>query len=254
MNIEKLINEYAEWLKKEISFNKIGDYYEITTPYLNNQNDYLQIYIIAKDNNIFFTDDGETVNNLEATGFQFTPARKIYFNQILNQYGVEYDNKTKELTLKSTIKTFAFKKHLFVQAMLRIDDLFTISKSKVSSYFLEDIELFFNSKEIYYSDNVQFVGTSGFTHSYDFLLQRSKSKPERLCKAINAPTKSIMMNTLFSWTDTKPVRKENSQLIVFLNDEKKIPSGIEEGFSKYDAQIIKWSQRNEENNISLLIA
>ena len=44
MDIQKMIDEYARWLKSEITFERIGEYYEITTPYLDSANDYLQIY------------------------------------------------------------------------------------------------------------------------------------------------------------------------------------------------------------------
>ena len=62
----------------------------------------------------------------------------------------------------------------------------------------------FDQKEIFYSDNVQFTGISGFAHNYDFLLQRTKAKPERLCQAVNNPNKSSIGNILFAWNATKP--------------------------------------------------
>lgn len=252
MNMQSMINEYAEWLKQEISFSKIDDYFEITTPYLNSANDYLQFYVKLDGKNVFFTDDGDTIRNLEMAGFQFSAARKEHLNQILNQYGIQLNDK--ELTAKSTIEEFPQKKHLFVQAMLRVDDMFAISKSKVTSYFLDDIQSFFDSHEIYYTENVQFTGTSGFTHNYDFILQRSKTQPERLCQAINNPTKSNMMNVLFAWNDTKAVRKSDSKLIVFLNDENTIAKGIVEGFNNYNAHVIRWSDRENDNNIKILSA
>lgn len=39
MSIQKLIDIYAHWLKEEIVFKKMGEYYEITTPFYNNAND-----------------------------------------------------------------------------------------------------------------------------------------------------------------------------------------------------------------------
>lgn len=252
MNIQKLIDDYAFWLRSEISFNKIGEYYEITTPYLDNANDYLQIYVKQDGDNIFLTDDSVTLHNLKMNGFQFTPNRKNHLQRILNQYGVRLEGD--ELVAKAPINSFAQKKHLFIQAMLRIDDMFSISKSKVSSFFLDDIQDFFAEKEIYYSDNVQFTGISGFSHNYDFLLQRSKTKPERLCQAVNNPNKSNMGNILFAWNDTKPARKNESQLIVILNDKNGIAKGIEDAFINYEAKVIKWSERNKESNIALISA
>lgn len=252
MDIQNLINEYAAWLKKEIRFEKIGEYYEITTPYLDSANDYLQIYVRQIEDEIYFTDDGFTIQNLKMGGFQFTPNRKKHLQQILLQYGVKLDGD--ELISKVPIRDFAQKKHLFVQAMLRIDDMFTVSKSKVSSYFLDDIQEYFQEKDIFYTDNVQFTGISGFSHNYDFVLQRSKTKPERLCRAVNNPNKSSVGNILFAWNDTKPSRKNDSQLIVFLNDQNIVAKGVEDAFFNYDAQVIRWSERELQSNLSLLSA
>ena len=149
---------------------------------------------------------------------------------------------------------FAKKKHLFIQAILRVDDMFALSKSKTASLFTDDIQQFFDSRDIFYSDNVQFTGTSGFTHSYDFLFQRTKTQPERLCQAVNNPNKSSVGNILFAWNDTKLVRKNNSQLIVILNDQNNVSRGIEEAFTNYDVKVVPWSQRNASENLALFAA
>lgn len=252
LDIQKMIDEYAVWLKSEISFEKVGEYYEITTPYLDNANDYLQIYVRQDNDDVFFSDDSATIQNLKMNGFQLTTARKAHLQQICNQYGVKLDGD--ELICKAPLRSFAQKKHLFIQAMLRIDDMFYMSKSKVSSLFLDDIQDFFADKEIFYADNVQFSGISGFTHNYDFLLQRSKTKPERLCQAVNNPNKSSMGNILFAWNDTKPARKKDSQLIVLLNDQNTIAKGVEDAFLNYDAKVVRWSERNKESNLALFSA
>lgn len=252
MNIEKMLDEYAAWLRSEISADKIGEYYEITTPYLDNANDYLQIYVKVDGDDVFLTDDGATIQNLKMNGFQFNPGRKVQLARILRQYGVSLDGT--ELIAKAQVRDFAKKKHLLIQAMLRVDDMFLLSKSRVASLFLDDVQEFFDEKEIYYSDNVQFAGKSGFAHTYDFLLQRSKNRPERLCQAINNPNRTNMSNVLFAWNDTKPARKNDSQLIILLNDQNAIGKGIEEGFSNYDAKVIRWSERYQDKNLSLLSA
>lgn len=138
--------------------------------------------------------------------------------------------------------------------MLRIDDMFTTSKAKAASFFLDDIQEFFEQKDIYFSDNVQFTGLSGFSHNYDFLLQRSKTAPERLCQAVNNPNKSSMGNILFAWNDTKPARKKDSQLIVILNDDNNVSKGIEEAFYNYEAKVIRWSERENKEHLALLSA
>lgn len=252
MDIQKLIDEYATWLKSEISFEKIGEFYEITTPYLDNANDYLQIYVRQNGDDIFFSDDSATIHGLKMSGFQFTPNRKTYLQRILNQFGIKLEGD--ELVAKAPISLFAQKKHLFIQAIMRIEDMFAVSKSKVASFFLDDILDYFEEKEIYYSENVQFTGISGFAHNYDFLLQRTKNKPERLCQAVNTPNKSSVGNILFAWNDTKPSRKQDSQLIVILNDQNNVVRGVEDAFANYDAKVIRWSDRYKSETLSLISA
>ena len=63
-----------------------------------------------------------------------------------------------------------------------------------------------------------------------------------------------MGNILFAWNDTKPARKNESQLIVILNDQNSIAKGVEDVYLNYEASVIRWSERNQEDNIALLSA
>lgn len=252
MDIQKYINDYTEWLKSEIAFAKMGEYYEITTPFLDPCNDYLQLYVLQKDNEVYFSDDGMTINNLEMYGLQLTPARKKQLKEIANQFGVKIDNK--ELLMKAPVNEFPKRKHLFLQAMLRISDMYMTSRSRATSYFIDDILKFFKENEIYGSENVQFTGKSGFSHNYDFLFPRTKRKPERLCLAINNPNRTSMSSALFAWDDTRQTRQKDSKLIVILNDKNTISENVEIGFQNYDSDIIKWSERKSKENIELLSA
>ena len=109
MDIQTLIDEYAAWLRSEITFQQVGEYYEITAPYLDRANDYLQIYVRQEGDEILFSDDGMTIRNLEMNGFQFTPMRTKYLKRILMQYGVSEHRG--ELVAKAPRKDFAQKKH-----------------------------------------------------------------------------------------------------------------------------------------------
>ena len=130
--------------------------------------------------------------------------------------------------------------------------MFMLSQNRVASLFLDDIKGFFDKNEIFYTENVNFLGKSGFFYSYEYLLQRTKEKPERLCKVINNPNKQNLQNTLFMWNDTKETRNKDAQLIVFLNDENKIDSGVIEGFKNYEVNTILWSEK--EKSLDILTA
>ena len=42
--VQKLLDAYLAWLKDKTQLRQVADWVEITTPYLDRNNDYLQIY------------------------------------------------------------------------------------------------------------------------------------------------------------------------------------------------------------------
>ena len=248
----KVKEKYIKWLEQEISVNKIGEYIEITSPFLDRYNDYLQVYAkLEADDEIILTDDAYIINNLQMSGVDINSnKRKQVLESFLNKYNVKLEEDA--LVTKSGIEDFPQKILFLMQAMLNIDDMFMLSQNKVASIFLEDVTEFLDSRDIFYSKDVSFVGKSGFIYSYEYLLQRTKEKPERLCKVINNPNKQNFQNTIFMWNDTKETRDNDSQLIVFLNDENKIDATVIEGFKNYNVNTIPWSER--EKHLELLRA
>lgn len=249
LNPTKLKEQYIKWLEDEITLNKINEYLEITSPFLDRYNDYLQVYAkMDNDNEILLTDDAYTLNNLKMAGVDInSPRRKQLLDNFLNKYKVQLDNEA--LTIKTGVEDFPQKLLFLMQTMLNVDDMFMLSQNRVSSIFLDDIKEFLDSREIFYSENVNFVGKSGFFYYYDYLIQRTKNKPERLCKVINNPNKQNFQSTMFMWNDTKETRNEDSKLIVFLNDENKIDSSIIEGFKNYNVDTILWSEKDKKIDI-----
>ena len=249
---DELKKKYLDWLHEEITITEFGQTFEITSPFLDRFNDYLQIYATPAENDqMLLSDDAYIINNLIASGIDITTQRrKEILNTIIRKYGIErIDN---QLTIKCTATDFGKKKHLLAQAMLNIDDMFMLSQNRIASLFLEDILAFFKEKEIYYMENVNFIGRTGYTYNYDFVMQRSKNRPERLCKAINNVNKSNVENVLFSWNDTKETRDDDTQLIIFINDRNNVDDSAVNALKNYDAKIIKWSEINKESNLQLL--
>ena len=245
LNPIELKEKYISWLEEEISVNKIGEYLEVTSPFLDRYNDYLQVYAkIERDNEILITDDAYTINNLRMSGIDINSnKRKQLLTSFLNKYRVDLNND--ELIIKTGIEDFPRKIIFLMQAMLNIDDMFMLSQNKVASIFLDDVTKFLDEKEIFYSKDVNFIGKSGFLYSYEYLLQRSKTQPERLCKVINNPNKQNFQNTIFMWNDTKETRSNDSKLIVFLNDENKIDTSVTDGFKNYEVETIPWSKKDK---------
>jgi len=245
MNIDILISDYVRWMKERISFRQLSDWYEINTPFLNHNNDLIQIYAKKDNGTILLSDGGDTLNELSLSGVDVNRSEKRLkeFNTILNGFGVNRSND--ELIAVATEDTFPEVKHRLIQAIMSIDDMFLLAEPKVESFFLEDVTFFFDVNDIRYTPNVSFLGKSGFYQTFDFSIPKSKNHPERIIKAVNTPRKDTILNVILLYEDTS-IRRQNSIGVVFLNDEKKVDDSIFEALNRYDLKPIRWTQRYDE--------
>ena len=230
----KFSSTYLDWLKSEITEEDLGNgYTEITAPFLDRHNDYIQIYIQAlKDGMYRISDDMYTITDLKMSGLDFkTPKRKQILQDIVRKRGIELDSKKDELYLTVPKSNLGEAQHQLFQAMLDINDLFYLNQSSIKSFFFEDVAKYFDSHEIYYSKDISLRGRSGYTQNFDFLLQRNKSHPERFIKLLNNPSRSHLERFIFSWTDIKEQDKSIDTHITHLNE--------------YDIQGVPWSKKNE---------
>ena len=102
----KVKEKYIKWLEQEISVNKIGEYLEITSPFLDRYNDYLQVYAkLEADDEIILTDDAYIINNLQMSGVDINSnKRKQVLESFLNKYNVKLEEDA--LVTKSGIEDF----------------------------------------------------------------------------------------------------------------------------------------------------
>ncbi|EFM11103.1 protein of unknown function DUF1829 [Paenibacillus curdlanolyticus YK9] len=248
--VEQLSDSYVNWLKQKITFKELDNAVEITTPFMDRHNDYLQIYVQQKGTKLIVSDAGYILTDLKLSGCDVfsSPKRKKIFQTILNGYGVKVSSR-EELFVETTVENFPQKKHMLVQSMMTVNDMFMTSRENVHSIFLEEVDQFLFDNDIRFVDNINFTGKSGFPQTFHFAIPRSKQFPERILHAINNPTKQNSETLLFAWTETKENRRPDSTLFAVLNDsEKPIRPGIVNAFNEYEVQPILWSKRNEYIN------
>ena len=241
----KLLDQYSTWLRSRISIADINGICEITTPFLDRHNDRLQIYVQPLSSGFRLSDDGCIIGDLEASGCVLeSPVRKKMLDTILNGYGVGV--KDGELFIECGEGDFPRKKHMLIQAMLAVNDLFFTSKHKVVSLFLEDVKRFLDESNVRYTENLSFTGKSGFLHKFDYVIPKSTKQPERIIKAINHPSKESATSLMFAWIDTKETRPPDSQLFAIINDEdKKMGTEVLASLGLYGIKPILWSKRTK---------
>lgn len=243
--IEVRMDEYWKWLKERTRFREVDEWVEITTPFLDRHNDYLQIYVRKEGNSYKLSDGGAVIQDLELCGCDLsTEKRKVLLNTVLLGLGVKKEEDG-SLVTSATSSTFPMRKHRLVQAMLSVDDMFFTASPVVKSLFLEDMALWLDGNEIRYTPSVKLTGKSGYDHNFDFVIPRSARYPERILQGINNPNKSSAELFTFKWMDTIDARPAESNAYVFLNDVDGVPSNVTDAFKSYDIAPVPWSYRDK---------
>lgn len=245
MTTANLVDQYYGWLKSKTIWREINGWTEITTPYLDRHNDYIQIYLRQNGDEWELTDDGETLTDLVQSGCDLdTPRRKALLHTTLNGFGMHLSEGA--ITVKTKQDTFAMRKHNLIQSILAVNDLFYLARASVESFFFEDVALWMDDSDIRYTQRVKFSGRTGYDHLFDFVVPKSKREPERLLRVVNNPVKSQAEAVILSWVDTKEARPSNSIAYAVLNDkEKSISDGVMDALKNYDITPLAWSQRDE---------
>ena len=240
-----LKEQYFSWLKEKTTLQEIGDWVEVTTPFLDRHNDYMQIYVRRSETGYLLTDDGYTIGDLEMCGCHLnTPRRQTLLAMTLRGFGVQKDAKSDELYVSASGEDFPLRKHNLIQAMLAVNDLFYLASPHVASFFLEDVETWLDSRGIRYSPGVKLTGVSGFNHHYDFVIPKSRLQPERVLLSLNRPDRANVERAVFAWEDTKRARSRDTSAYALLNDtEQTITDNALSALRAYQVNPILWSDR-----------
>lgn len=245
-HVQKLIDDYIKWVKDKTQLKQIDkDWVVITTPYLDRHNDCLQLYARKEGNGYILSDDKYIISDLVNSGCDLTtPKRQELLKTTLAGFGVQVDGE--QLVIKATAETFSLKKHNIIQAMLAVNDLFFLSSPMVASLFSEDVTSWLDLAEIRYSPKIKFTGKTGYDHMFDFVIPKSKQKPERIIQALNNPQKETAEALVFKWLDTKETRPPESMLYAFLNDSNfTVSQTVIDALRNYDAIPVVWSRRED---------
>lgn len=243
--INGLLDAYHVWLKQKTSLQQVEECVVITTPYLDRHNDCIQIYACPEQGGYLLTDDGYTIRDLEMSGCRLdSPRRRALLEMTLRGFGVQLAGDA--IQVHAAAGNFPLRKHSLVQAMLAVNDLFSLASATVTSVFLEDVTAWLDLHEIRYTPGLKFTGRTGFDYHFDFVIPRSRNQPERLIRAINQPERQVAQAAVLAWLDTRDVRPPESRLYVVLNDDAgAVRPSVIDALRSYDVRSIAWSARED---------
>lgn len=244
-DIQRLLDAYHAWLKDKTALRQIDQWIEITTPYLDRHNDYIQIYASKANGGYVLTDDGYTLDDLEQSGCKLqSPKRQELLKMTLNGFVVQLRGNAMEV--HASPDNFALRKHNLVQAMLAVNDMFYLAVPMVASLFYEDVVAWLDVHDIRYTPKVKFTGKTGYDHLFHFVIPKSRQQPERIIQTINRPNRDTAQAVVLSWIDTKEVRSPDSRAYALLNDsEQAVSSAVVDALRSYDVQPVPWSRRED---------
>ena len=244
-DIQELLERYLIWLRDRTHLREVEDYIEITTPYLDRHNDYLQIYAKRTNGGFVLTDDGYILDDLESSGCKInSPKRQEKFVEILKGFDIQSNGKA--LEVKASAENFSLHKHNLVQAMLAVNDLFHLASPTVANLFHEDVTSWLDLSDIRYTPNVKITGKGGYDYRFDFVIPESKTQPERMLQAINRPSRETAQTMAFSWIDTRDMRSSEARAYAILNDsERTIPENVLDTMRGHGVRTVPWSARDE---------
>lgn len=242
-DIRRLMDAYHAWLKDKSQLRQVDEWVEITTPYLDRHNDYVQIYAKRANGGFLLTDDGYTIDDLEQSGCKLeSRKRQDLLKLTLNGFGVQLGGKA--LQVHASADNFALRKHNLLQAMLAVNDMFYLAAPMVASLFYDDVVAWLDVHEIRYTPKVKFTGKTGYDHLFDFVIPKSRQQPERIIQTINRPSRDTAQAVVLSWVDTKEVRSADSRVYALLNDsEQPVSSAVIDALRSYDVRPVAWSER-----------
>lgn len=244
-DIQRLMDSYHAWLKDKSRLRQVDDWVEITTPFLDRHNDYVQIYAQRCNGGFTLTDDGHTLTDLDQSGCRLeSRKRQDLLRMTLNGFGVRLDGRA--LQVHAAPENFALRKHNLVQAILAVNDLFYLAVPMVARLFYEDVVVWLDVQDVRYTPKVKFTGKTGYDHLFDFVIPKSRRQPERIVQTINRPSRDTAQSVVLAWIDTKEIRSPESRAYALLNDaEQGVSPAVVDALQSYDVHPIPWSKREE---------
>ncbi len=246
--IDQLRKLYNDWNQQTIQFEKFDSFIEITTSFVDMHHDFIQLFLTKEEDFYIITDDGHIINELDMLGIDIhnTQKRKEFINMSLKIFGVKLNKNTNELYVTfQNINEYPEWQNRLIQCLLRISDMLMTSRNNVVSIFTEEISSFFLDHNILFNEGPSFIGVSGKSQRFDFSLPRSRTRNEKLIKAINSPSSESYREALFSWLDIKSTRINSDFLVIANDNNKPLTDGFLEPFINYEVEVLRWSDRNK---------
>lgn len=124
------LNIQSEWLRNNSNYRELSpgnSVLEITTPFVDRHNDFIQLYMVQQNNQIIIGDDAYTLTDLAMSGIAINNIEtNRLINQIAQNFGIK-QNERNELYIITEITSLTEDEHKLIQAIIAINNIFEFS-------------------------------------------------------------------------------------------------------------------------------
>lgn len=218
IKIDTLMKHYSDWLFQNTTTREINNAVEITLPYLDRNNDYLQVYLKElNDGKLLLTDAGYTITDLQMTGFTLdSERRQILLQEAVKGNGITH-TKTNELQTITTEADFPQKLNDLIDTMQKVDDLSNLAVSTVSRIFTEDIKTWLKERKVRYTPNVDIRGKNGVIFNFKLLIPAGENIPERFIEPYNSIDLKRVQSIAYKWSQIKDMREGAAKMYILFD-------------------------------------
>lgn len=240
-----LAQRYADWFISAMAVKEFGQFAELTTPFLDRHNDYIQVYVSrTRIGGYVVTDDGGSIAELEASGVDITSTktRSEVFGSILQGFKIRQLSNG-ALAATATDDDLAERINDLLQAVMAVQDLYVLARRRVARMFYEDVEVFLEQAGAVFAARESVPGKSGYKQRVDFLLPPVNGTPTRILQAVQNPAKTFVEHQIFLIEDVRPALPEMRPYALLNDRDFEIPGETYAAFDQYNIRAVGWSQR-----------
>lgn len=263
--VSELIGRYSDWLRAEMSPRELeSGWIELTTPFLDRNNDAIQIFLRMVDDTIVLTDDTLTIQELRTSGCDLaSPAVQSLLASIVNGFDVQLRGDA--LFVQATQENYAIKQNDLLQAILAVNDLYytavttramvarlTVQATDRSRDVAQTPEQRFHFEVGTWLSNIRanpqpepvLLGQSGKLRRFDFVLPRSRM-PTRVIELMRKLSPTSLGKLAVNMSDVRRATPEQIWAYAFLDDaNREPPEDLVATLSSIEVRPVLWSHRD----------
>lgn len=246
-----LIKSYLRWFEESCSEEEIDDSLsELTLPYLDQHNDFLQLYVHRNTEDVTITDDGYVFRELSQCGCDLTRKsknkRREMAEVILRSQGI---NPTaiddKQILVRASEAEVPAKIHAAFMSMLGLSGLASVSPSNVETIFKEDVSTWMTSHKVPFEPEIVLEGKSKNEFNFDFMIPGRGVSPTKIVQTFDRPDSVHIESHIYRSIDVREVATEPLQFVAILSPNTRSNKKALRNLMAHNIDPWEWKNRDQ---------